>query len=417
MAGRHLVVEADGGSRGNPGVAGFGALVRDGRTRQVLLERAEPLGLASNNVAEYSGLIAGLEGVLRLAPDADVEVRMDSKLVVEQMAGRWQIKHEDMRRLAAQARALVRQIADAGGRVRYTWIPRADNAAADALSNKGMDGEHIDRLIAADGSTSNDSPRSDLSRPAVEGNSMAASSSPDGGASVSTTAAIDSGRGPVLTDPHRIILVRHAVTDNTVSGRLDGRGGSNPPLNATGQAQAQAVATAVAAVVHGIPVSGDVPPQVRVVTSCLARAMSTGDAISSALGVEPARDSDWDERSFGEWDGLTFEQIAARHPAKLARMRMDPAYPPPGGESRADVATRVHRAWSVVAPGTGVTVVVTSRVPILIVLNHLLGIAPERFWTLATDPASISIVDLWADGNLSIPAINRVDHLSEVGRS
>jgi broad specificity phosphatase PhoE/ribonuclease HI len=405
LPGRQLVVEADGGSRGNPGVAGFGALVRDVRTRRVLLERAEPLGTASNNVAEYSGLIAGLEGVLRLAADADVEVRMDSKLVVEQMAGRWQIKHEDMRRLAAQARALVRQISEAGGRVRFTWIPRADNAAADALSNLAMDGRRIDRLAESD-----DTAR-DTTAPAAEATPTANE------ATTSTTAAIDSGRGPVLTDPHRIVLVRHAVTDNTVSGRLDGRGGSNPPLNALGQAQAQAAARAVATLVDGIPVSEAAPRKVRVVTSSLARAMATGDAIAAALGVDPIRDRDWDERSFGEWDGLTFEQIAARHPAKLARMRMDPSYPPPGGESRADVAARVHRAWSAVAPGPGVTIVVTSRVPILVVLNHLLGIAPERFWALATDPASISVIDLWADGNLSVPAVNRVDHLTEVERS
>ncbi|HQG09934.1 MAG TPA: reverse transcriptase-like protein, partial [Dermatophilaceae bacterium] len=94
---RRFIVEADGGSRGNPGVAGFGALVRDADTGAVLLERAEPLGLASNNVAEYAGLLAGLEGALRLDPAPDIEVRMDSKLVVEQMSGRWKIKHEDMR--------------------------------------------------------------------------------------------------------------------------------------------------------------------------------------------------------------------------------------------------------------------------------------------------------------------------------
>ena len=99
---RALIVEADGGSRGNPGVAGFGALVRDAATVTVLLERAEPLGTASNNVAEYAGLLAGLEGALRLDPAPDIEVRMDSKLVVEQMSGRWKIKHEDMRRLAGQ---------------------------------------------------------------------------------------------------------------------------------------------------------------------------------------------------------------------------------------------------------------------------------------------------------------------------
>lgn len=142
---RRLVVEADGGSRGNPGVAGYGALVRDGATGELIAERAEPLGKASNNVAEYRGLIAGLEAATAIDPGADVLVRMDSKLVVEQMAGRWKIKHEDMRRLALEARDLVTTIRDAGGSVRYEWIPRADNKDADALSNDAMDGLTIDR--------------------------------------------------------------------------------------------------------------------------------------------------------------------------------------------------------------------------------------------------------------------------------
>lgn len=148
---RSLVVEADGGSRGNPGVAGYGALVRDGHTGEVLAERAAPLGKQSNNVAEYSGLIAGLEEVLALDPGAVVDVRMDSKLVIEQMAGRWKIKHEDMRRLALQARELVRSIEAAGGSLRWTWVPRERNKAADALSNDGMDGRTIVRRTADPG--------------------------------------------------------------------------------------------------------------------------------------------------------------------------------------------------------------------------------------------------------------------------
>lgn len=142
---RRLTVEADGGSRGNPGVAGYGALVRDTDTGALLAERAEPLGTASNNVAEYRGLIAGLTAARAIDPGAEVLVRLDSKLVVEQMAGRWKIKHEDMRRLALQAREVVSAITEAGGSVRYEWVPRADNTDADALSNDAMDGLTIDR--------------------------------------------------------------------------------------------------------------------------------------------------------------------------------------------------------------------------------------------------------------------------------
>ena len=128
-----LIVEADGGSRGNPGIAGAGALVRD-EAGTVLATKATPLGRASNNVAEYTGLIDGLQLARSIDPEATVRVRLDSKLVVEQMSGRWKIKHEDMKRLAAEAAAILPP-----GQVSYTWIPRAENSVADALSNEAMD--------------------------------------------------------------------------------------------------------------------------------------------------------------------------------------------------------------------------------------------------------------------------------------
>ncbi|NUL48724.1 reverse transcriptase-like protein [Cellulosimicrobium funkei] len=132
--GRLLYVEADGGSRGNPGVAGYGALVRDPDTGAVLDIDAQPLGRASNNVAEYSGMIAGLRMARRIDPDAAVHVRLDSKLVVEQMSGRWKIKHADMQKLASEARGIL-----PAGQVTYEWIPRAQNKDADLLSNEAMD--------------------------------------------------------------------------------------------------------------------------------------------------------------------------------------------------------------------------------------------------------------------------------------
>jgi ribonuclease H / adenosylcobalamin/alpha-ribazole phosphatase len=131
-----VIVEADGGSRGNPGPAGYGAVVVDAVTGEVLDERAEGLGVTTNNVAEYSGLIAGLRAARELGA-TDVAVRMDSKLVVEQMSGRWQVKHPAMRPLAAEAGRLVRGF-DA---VAFEWVPRRSNARADALANRAMDGQ------------------------------------------------------------------------------------------------------------------------------------------------------------------------------------------------------------------------------------------------------------------------------------
>ena len=131
---RSVVIEADGGSRGNPGPAAYGAVLRDADTGAVIAEDGTTIGVATNNVAEYSGLIAGLKLAEEFAPGADIEVRMDSKLVVEQMSGRWKVKHPAMKPLYAAAQRLV------PSRVSWTWVPREQNKAADALVNAALDG-------------------------------------------------------------------------------------------------------------------------------------------------------------------------------------------------------------------------------------------------------------------------------------
>ena len=213
---RRFIVEADGGSRGNPGPAGYGALVRDAETGRVLAERAASVGRATNNVAEYGGLVAGLQAALDLDPTAEVEVRMDSKLVVEQMSGRWQIKHPDMRQLAKQAQQIARQLAG----VRYTWVPRAQNGAADALANSAMDGRPIHRDMAAEAVVLEDDVQ-----PTAE-----------------TLFSPPTHPGqPVTTITH---LLRHGQTEHTPERRFSGR--NDLPLSRTGRAEAEAAAVRAA---------------------------------------------------------------------------------------------------------------------------------------------------------------------------
>lgn len=131
---REFIVEADGGSRGNPGPAGYGSVVIDAATGETLVEAAEYIGVATNNVAEYRGLLAGLRAARDLDPSATVHVRMDSKLVVEQMSGRWKIKHPDMKPLATEAARVLPP-----EQVTYEWIPRERNKHADRLANEAMD--------------------------------------------------------------------------------------------------------------------------------------------------------------------------------------------------------------------------------------------------------------------------------------
>ena len=131
---RELLIEADGGSRGNPGPSGSGAIVVDSATGELLAEIGLFGGVASNNVAEYKGMIAGVKRALEIDPNAELHIRMDSKLVVEQMMGRWKIKHPSMAELAAEARELL-----TGTPVRFQWIPRLENSRADKLANEAMD--------------------------------------------------------------------------------------------------------------------------------------------------------------------------------------------------------------------------------------------------------------------------------------
>lgn len=128
------IIEADGGSRGNPGPAAYGTVVRDSATDQVLVEKAGYLGETTNNVAEYTGLLEGLALAFELDPEAVVEARLDSKLVVEQMSGRWKIKNDALRKLAIEGQGIAR-----GKSVTYTWVPREQNKAADALVNELLD--------------------------------------------------------------------------------------------------------------------------------------------------------------------------------------------------------------------------------------------------------------------------------------
>jgi len=137
-----LVVEADGASRGNPGAAAGGAVVLDPETGQVVARAGVLCGHASNNVAEYRGMIEGLDIALAMAPEGSVHVRMGSKLVVEQMSGRWKIKHPDMQDLARAARELI------GSRsVTFEWIPREENARADAAANVALDRDETYREL------------------------------------------------------------------------------------------------------------------------------------------------------------------------------------------------------------------------------------------------------------------------------
>ncbi|WP_369252928.1 bifunctional RNase H/acid phosphatase [Geodermatophilus amargosae] len=360
---RRFVVEADGGSRGNPGPAGYGALVRDAQTGRVVAERAASVGRATNNVAEYGGLVAGLQAALDLDASADVEVRMDSKLVVEQMSGRWKIKHPDMQKLAVQARDLARQL----GSVRYTWVPRAQNGAADALANSAMDGTPVHRDLAAEPSVAEDDVQP--AEPA-----------------------------PVVTTVTH--LLRHGRTEHTPERRYSGR--NDLPLSATGRAEAEAAA--VRAGELGIDV---------VVASPLRRTRETAEVVAGALGLQVELDEDLVELDFGDLEGLTATEAREKHPLAARRFTADVTVAAPAGESIADVSRRVARARTrLLERYAGRTVLVVSHVtPIKLLLAAGLGVGDEVVHRVFLEAASLSTVAWSSDGRTSVRVVNDTAHL------
>lgn len=316
---RRLIVESDGGSRGNPGVAGYGALVRDAPSGRVLVELAEPLGTTTNNVAEYRGLLAGLKAAFDIDPGAEITVRMDSDLIVKQMTGVNKVKHPNMRPLAREAQTLCRAIRDNGGDVEFEWVPRERNTAADALSNAAMDGKTIHRVHGEQGGAPEPADAPDA---------------PDD-----------------LTDQRdlRLLLVQTPSSERAV----------------------ERVAAAVRRFVDA---------DSRVISAPEPLAEQTGRAVADLVGAEVEVSGDW-----------------AADPGRA-------------GREPADAASSA--AYGRLRLSGGTVVIVTTRRGIVTVLAEVLGLGPERFWSVATAPGSLSGVEVWADGTASVAFTNRTDHLA-----
>ncbi len=363
-----VIVEADGGSRGNPGPAGYGTVVWSADHGAVLAESKQSIGRATNNVAEYSGLIAGLEEAARLGA-TDVDVSMDSKLVVEQMSGRWKVKHPDLAVLHQQATALSTRF----DHITYTWIPRSKNSHADRLANEAMD-------AAAEIETPPDAQK------------QAANQS-----QASSPAGWTGARGA----PTRFLLLRHGQTELSTQRRYSGRG--NPPLTDVGRRQAEAAAQFVAQ-------KGGIA---AVITSPLQRAYDTATAAAKALGLDVGVDDDLIETDFGAWEGLTFGEAAERDPELHRRWLRDTSVTPPDGESFDRVADRVRRARArIINEHGGETVLVVSHVtPIKTLLRLALDAGQGILYRLHLDLASLSIAEFYPDGVASVRLVNQTAYL------
>jgi probable phosphoglycerate mutase len=347
-----VIVEADGASRGNPGPASYGALVLDARTGAVLAERSEALGVATNNVAEYRGLIAGLAAAQELGAQR-VTVRMDSKLVIEQAKGTWKINNSTLRELREEARAVAGTFAE----IVFEWIPRAQNSRADRLANEALD------------------------RPAGSAEPPPA------------------GWVPPTGTTTRFVLVRHGSTEHSPAQRFSGR--NSLPLDEAGRAQAAALA------------ARDYGAVGAVVCSPLRRAVETAEPIAAAHGLAVEIEDDLVETDFGTWEGLTFGEATDRDPELMAHWLNSPDAAPPGGESFVEVGERVRSAQQRIAaahPG-GRLVVVSHVTPIKLLLRMALDAPPQAMFRIHLDTASVSVVDYLANGGASVRLVNDTSHL------
>ncbi|MGW7818005.1 bifunctional RNase H/acid phosphatase [Streptomyces puniciscabiei] len=378
---REFIIEADGGSRGNPGPAGYGTVVRDAATGEPLTEVAEYIGVATNNVAEYRGLVAGLRAAHTLDPTARIHVRMDSKLVIEQMSGRWKIKHPDMKPLATQARSVFPP-----EQVTYEWIPREQNKHADRLANEAMDA----------------GARGEQWSPAQSTAALDASASAAGAPQPSSSPGWSSA--PDLGAPATFVLLRHGETPLTPQKRFSGSGGTDPSLSAAGREQAHRVAEALAR-------RGTVQ---TILASPLTRTRETAAVVAARLGLDVTIEEGLRETDFGAWEGLTFGEVRERYPDDLNAWLADPeARPTGGGESFAETATRIAATRDkLVAAHAGRTVLLVTHVtPIKTFVRLALGAPPESLFRMELSAASLSAVAYYADGNASVRLFNDTSHL------
>ncbi|MFI1731717.1 bifunctional RNase H/acid phosphatase [Streptomyces acidicola] len=435
---REFIVEADGGSRGNPGPAGYGAVVIDAASGGTLAEAAEYIGVATNNVAEYRGLLAGLKAARALDPTAAVRVRMDSKLVVEQMSGRWKIKHPDMKPLALEAAGIF-----PASQVTYEWIPREQNKHADRLANEAMDAGRRGEQWSPSASTADLDARptrtttaataaatarepggraakaeadpraakaeAELHAAETEANQRAAETTADpraakAEADLRAARNVAAAAGPDLGAPATLVLLRHGETPLTPEKRFSGSGGSDPALSDVGRYQAERVAAALAA-------RGTIQ---AIVSSPLARCRETAGIVAARLGLRVGVDDGLRETGFGAWEGLTFGEVRERYPEDLDAWLGSPgAQPTGGGESFEAVAQRVAATRDeLVTAYAGRTVLLVSHVtPIKTLVRLALGAPPESLFRMELSAASLSAVAYYADGNASLRLLNDTSHL------
>jgi probable phosphoglycerate mutase len=396
---RAVVIEADGGSRGNPGNAAYGAVLKDADSGELIAERAERIGVATNNVAEYRGLLAGLELYAEHTPGADLEVRLDSKLVVEQMSGRWKIKHPDMKPLALQARRL------APADTRYVWVPRAHNSHADRLANEALDapegivhGSSWGEPLAGDppaqaAAVLSDAPDARGADPVAR--TEGGSGAPGAGDSIRPTPPWEQGR------PTTFVLIRHGDTDHTARRTFSGSTGSDPGLNDHGRAQVRATADWLS------PLAEET--DLVMLSSPMRRTRESADIVAARIGASYETADALIEAGFGTWEGLTYGDVLQQDPQGFTKWLSDPTHPAGGhGDSMQGVAERMREARDLMllAHASRTVVAVTHLTPIKMLVQGVLELPFEAAFRTEIMPASVTVLTWYPDGRGVVRLLN-----------
>ncbi len=368
-----IYLYADGASRGNPGPAAYGVHIEDANG-STIADLGEAIGIVTNNQAEYSGVIAGLR-YLATTNYRDVTIRMDSKLVIEQLSGNWKINNPQLRELAGQASELLRDF-----NVVLQWIPREQNYKADANANAALDSGDFSTAADAYIELATIQPRS-----------------------------IRAPRQYV--EPTTVVVVRHGHTVNTEKNLISGGDGTDPELSPLGEREAAGAAWEIPKLLEFF----DLPDAMAVIHSPMVRTTQTAKSIAESLGIEMREDARLKEIGFGDWEMFEMAKLETDAIELVASWRGSLTVKPPNGESILDMQSRV---WDSLAEAIetyrgGTIVLSTHMMPTRAVAAAALRGAESIYFNLNTSPGGISIYRFFGMDFAEIFALNYCAHLTE----
>jgi broad specificity phosphatase PhoE/ribonuclease HI len=368
-----IFLYADGASRGNPGLAAYGVHIEDQGGTDIA-DFGEALGVATNNQAEYAAVVAGLR-YLSTTSYREITIRMDSKLVIEQLAGRWKINNPQLRELADQAKELLRDF-----EFRLEWIPREQNYKADANANSALDSGNF---------TSNTEAYLELS--SIQPRSI---------------------RAPrQFVEPTTLVVVRHGHTINTEKNLISGGDGTDPELSQLGLNEAQGAAREIPKLL----IQFSLPDAAAVIHSPMLRTTQTAEIIAKQLSLDTVSDARLKEIGFGDWEMMEMAMLETDAIEQVAAWRGSLSVKPPKGESVLDMQERVWDSLSdIIENYRGSTAIVsTHMMPTRAFAAAALKGSQNVYFNINSSPGGISIYRFFGMEFAEIFTINYCAHLSE----